>query len=85
MRESRKALELGQGDPAEIEGAFRALRQPDDDQTQPVLAGLAVLLHEAAPLQGGEEPRRGRLVQPESPRELGDASLTLAIAEGQQE
>ena len=36
-------------------------------------------------LERREEPRRGRLVQPEAAGQLGDAGLALAVAEGEQE
>ena len=78
-------LELGQRDPAQVERPLGPLGQADDDQPEAVLAGLVVLLDEAALLERGEQPRRGRLVQPEPAGELGHAGLALALAEGEQE
>ena len=81
----RQALEFGQRDPAQVEGPLRALGEADDDQPEAVLAGLVVLFDEAALLERGEQPRGGRLVQPEPARELGHPGLALALAEGEQE
>ena len=61
--QARQPLELGQRDPAQVERPLGALGEADDDQAEPVLAGLVVLLDEAALLERGEQPRRGRLVQ----------------------
>jgi hypothetical protein len=78
-------LELGQRDPAQVERALGPFGEADDDQPQPVLAGLVVLFDEAPLLECREEPRRGGLVEPEAARQLGHTRLTLALAEGEQE
>ena len=62
--QSGQALELGEGDPAQVEGSLGSLGKADDDESQPVLAGLIVLLHQAPHLQRGQQPRCGRLVEP---------------------
>ncbi len=85
MGQAGEPFELGQGDPAQVERPLRALGQADDDEAEAVLAGLLVLLDEAALLERRQQARRGRLVQPEPARELGDAGLALALAEGEQE
>ena len=53
--DSRIALELRHRDPPEIERPLRSLGEADDDEAEPVLAGLLVLLDEAAALQRREE------------------------------
>ena len=78
-------LELGHRDAAQVERPLGALGEADDDQPEAVLAGLVVLLDEAALLERREQPRRGRLVEAEPPGELGDAGLALGIAEGEEE
>ena len=81
----REPLELGHRDPAQVERPLGPLGQPDDDEPEPVLAGLVVLLDQAALLERREQPRRGRLVEPEPSGELGHAGLALRLAEGQQQ
>ena len=71
-------LELGQGDAAQVERPLGAFGEADDDEAEPVLAGLVVLLDEAALLERRQQARRGRLVEPEPARELGHAGLALA-------
>ena len=75
----------GSGDAAQVERPLGALGEADDDEAEAVLAGLVVLLDQAALLERGEQPRRGRLVQAEPAGELGHAGLALALAEGEQE
>jgi hypothetical protein len=83
MGEPGQPLELGHRDPAQVERPLGALGEPDHDEAKPVLAGLLVLLDEAASLERREEARRGRLVEAEPPGELGDAGFALRVAQGQ--
>ena len=47
MGQASQPLQLRKGDTAQVECSLCALRETDDDQAQPILAGLFVLLHEA--------------------------------------
>ena len=85
MGEPGQALELREGQPAQIERALRSLGQADDDQPEPVLARLVVLLHQTALLERREQARRGRLVEAEPAGELGDASGPRRVSERKQE
>ena len=78
-------LELGQRDAAQVERPLGPLGEADDDEAEAVLAGLVVLFDEAALLERGEQPRGGRLVQPEAACELGHPGLALALAEREQQ
>jgi hypothetical protein len=49
--EPGKAFQLRSGDPAQVQGPLGALGQADDDESQPVLARLTVLLDEATLLE----------------------------------
>ena len=75
----------GHGDPAQVERPLGPFGQADDDEAQPVLAGLVVLLDEAALLERGQQPRRRGLVQAEPAGQFGHAGLALAVPEGQQQ
>src|SRR4029077_12863814 len=59
--------------------------EPDDHEAEPVLSGLVVLLDQAALLERGEQPRGGRLVEPETARQFGDTGFALALAEREEE
>ena len=75
--QSGEALQLRHRDAAEVEGPLGPLGEADDDEPEAVLAGLVVLLDEAALLERREQPRRRRLVEPEPAGELGDTGLAL--------
>ena len=63
VRQARQPLELGHRDAAQVERPFGALGQADDDEAEPVLAGLIVLLDQAALLERRQQPRGRRLVE----------------------
>ena len=83
--EAGEPFELGHRDAPQVEGPLGPLGEADDDEPEPVLAGLVVLLDEAAPLERGQEPRRGGLVEAEAPGELGHPGLPGAVAEGEEQ
>jgi hypothetical protein len=80
-----QALQLRHRDPAEIQGPLGPLGQADHDEAEAILAGLVVLLDQAALLERREEPRCCRVVEAQPPRELRHAGLALRLAEGEQE
>ena len=59
--------------------------QPNDCQSEPVLARAVALLDQSALLESGEQPRRRRLMEPEPARELDDPCLSLHLAESDQQ
>ena len=78
-------LQLRHRDAAQVERPLGPLGEPDDDQAEPVLAGLLVLFDEAALLERGEQPGRRRLVEPEPSGKLRDPGLALGVTERQQQ
>ena len=77
----RLAHQLGEGlagglaEPGEVHPARRRGGEPDDAEAQRVLAPLAELFEQAPALQGGHQPRRRGLVDPQLLGDLGDAGL----------
>ena len=49
-------LHLGEGDRTQVEGALGGLREANDANAESEVTTLAILLHEAAALQGRKEP-----------------------------
>jgi hypothetical protein len=59
--------------------------QPDNYQTESVLARVVILLDQTALLKRGEQSRRSGLVESEATRELGYSCFSLRLSESDQE
>ncbi len=78
-------FELRHGDRPQIESPLGVTAEPHDRESEPVLARVVVLLHQAALLERGEQTRCGGLVESEAPGEFRYACLPLRLPQSDQE